>query len=226
MTKSFYRDVRLLSRLLNFTVTCPQVYITGNSSDTVYVQPSLQVGWWNASNHTTQKLNISMGGLLKLEYSEDNSANFTGRFSYLNASNPTMSTSKSNAITMLDVALAGLNAKNPLPQGPALEADINIQVTNGTNGTNVVLFSASNFTFSLGSSRNNNGSTGTSGTSSSSNSTEDDEVFQVLLVQNASSFDRSAYRSSTEAFGDYAANITQLNNTCSGTNYSSNSSKS
>jgi hypothetical protein len=202
----------------------------------------MQVGWWNTSSRSTQKFNVSMSGLLKLQSSESDSANFTGQFSHLNSSTSTTASNRSSSITMLEAALTGLNVKNPLPQGAAVEANVKIQLGPSTNGTNMLLFSASNFTFpSLATSGSNNNSSGnssgssngtTSGgsnngtTSGSSDDTDDDEfILQILLLQNTTRTQRNASTIPDGPAKDLAEDITLFNNTCFGVNFTSDSSQ-
>ena len=38
--------IKAMTQIYNMTVDCPQVYITGNTDNTAYVQPSVEFGWY------------------------------------------------------------------------------------------------------------------------------------------------------------------------------------
>ncbi|KAK4511284.1 uncharacterized protein ATC70_012499 [Mucor velutinosus] len=197
--------IKALTQIYNMTVDCPQVYITGNTSNTAYVRPSIEFGWYNAKTQSTQKTNISLSGLITLVNTTDNSsANFDVQLSLPSIARGLVA----SQVHMLDSALSGGNSSDPLPHGTDYEASLFIKFVSSKNdGVNdVLLASASNFTAVAPSDE---------GASSFVRRDEASEVpYQLLLVNGSNTLDETAFQNITSSLNSETS-LTKLNDTCS-----------
>jgi hypothetical protein len=113
--------IQTLTQIYNMTVNCPQVYITGNTNDTAYIQPSVEFGWYNSTSQSSQKANISLSGLMSfVNVTDDNGANFDVQFSLPSIARGLVA----NQVHMLNAALSGRNSSDPLPHGADYQANL------------------------------------------------------------------------------------------------------
>ncbi|CAO0790101.1 unnamed protein product [Mucor circinelloides] len=197
--------IKALTQIYNMTVDCPQVYITGNTDNTAYVQPSVEFGWYNAATQSSQKANVSLSGLITLANTTGNDgANFNVQLSL-----PSMARGLvASQVHMLNSALSGGNSSDPLPHGADYQASLFVKLVSSKNdGVNdVVLASASNFTAVAPSDEG------------ASNFVRRDEAsqvpYQLLLVNGSNTLDEAAFQNITSSLNSETS-LTKLNGTCS-----------
>lgn len=246
ITTALYKEISLITAIYNMTLSCPQIYITGNSTNTSYIQPSLVLGWYNDTTQQSESANVSLSGLMTLNSTGSNAtfAQFHALFS-MTFANQHSDSSGSNSVKMLDATFSSGNSSNPLPNGPDFEADLNVTLASSfNNATNdVVLIRAYNFT---------SDDTYGYGTGPGGNSDEYDAsgygisdmykvfaslakgrknnttgpVFTGLFVNVSDTLGAKNFTAVTTDLGNAAANLTRLNDTCTSTSSSSGSSYS
>ncbi|GAN02393.1 hypothetical protein MAM1_0021c01836 [Mucor ambiguus] len=198
-------EVKALTQIYNMTVDCPQVYITGSTNNTAYVQPSVEFGWYNAITQSSQKVNISLSGLITLANTTDNNgANFDVKLSLPSIARGLIA----SQVHMLNSALSGGNSSDPLPHGADYQANLFVKLVSSKNdGVNdVVLASASNFTAVAPSDE---------GASNFVRRDEASEVpYQLLLVNGSNTLDEAAFQNVASLLNN-ETHLTKLNSTCS-----------
>ncbi|KAG2208604.1 hypothetical protein INT46_009146 [Mucor plumbeus] len=197
--------IQTLTQIYNMTVNCPQVYITGNTNDTAYIQPSVEFGWYNSTSQSSQKANISLSGLMSFDnVTDDNGANFNVQFSLPSIARGLVA----NQVHMLNAALSGGNSSNPLPHGADYQANLFVKfISTKNDGVNdVVLASPSNF------------SAVAPNDEDASNFVRRDETtevsYQLLLVNGSNTLDEALFENITSSLGSQTS-LTKLNGTCS-----------
>ncbi|CEP18446.1 hypothetical protein [Parasitella parasitica] len=194
--------IEALAQIYNMTVSCPQVYMAATSNNSVYIQPSVEFGWYNSTSQSSQNANISLSGLMT---TDDNGANFDVQFSLPSVAKGLVA----NQVHMLDAALSGGNTTNPLPHGADYQANLFVKLVSSKNdGVNdVVVASCSNVTDIAPSDEG------------VSNFVRRDEAssqvpFQLLLVNGNITLDEAGFENITSSLGDETS-LSMLNNTCS-----------
>ncbi|KAI7907400.1 uncharacterized protein BX663DRAFT_557945 [Cokeromyces recurvatus] len=215
MATSMLFKYDIISQLYNMSVSCPQIYISGNNTNTVYIQPSFEFGWYNMTSKASESANITLSGLMTLENgSSPTDANFTALFSIPSSSSSSKGRT-TNHLEMLNTVWKSGNSSNPLPHGPDFRGNINFKLSNQTNGNySTILCSASNFSFV------------TNKPSNGSNhffvprAINEQTVGQVLLVNSSDALNTlndTAFQNIITTYGSEIGNFTRLNNTCNAT---------
>ncbi|RCH98498.1 hypothetical protein CU098_009468 [Rhizopus stolonifer] len=235
LTKSLLHDFDLLTEYYNFSIKCPQIYITGNSTNVSYIQPSFNLEWYNDTLKSNQTANVSFSGLMTLEnVTSATQANFsvlmaipsmnqsysTNSLARMLAANSPYSSSSSSSKNFT----AG-NVTNPLPNGPDFSAIFSFNLTS-SNGSvyDIALLTASNFTNLNETNQNSSLYRRQLAPSAPQNMTN--QVYRVLLTNNTTPLNETAFNSTIQAYGDTATNVTWIQDTCNSTQSSSSSSSS
>jgi hypothetical protein len=239
LNTKLFKEVALLSKFYNLTLSCPQIYIAGNSTNASYIESSLILGWYNYTTQQPQNANISWTGLMTLNKTGANAtfAKFHAQFS-LPFAQQNMSSSASY-VEMLDTTtLIGGNASDPLPNGADFEVDLNVTLASSfKNATkDVVLISASNFTYndtqyeddySEGYENSYANMLKISRHVAKGNKKNGHKPFFIGLFTNVSdTLDANNFTAVTSSLGSAASNLTRLNDTCTSTSSSQGSSQS
>lgn len=236
-----------MSRLYNITVSCPQVYITGNFSNTnvtsaynstanaTYIQPSIDFKWYNTSTNESESANMTLSGLLTLEEgSNATDANFTAQFSLPQLAQGQPAT----YVKMLDTAFTGGNSSDPLPHGTDYWANFTVKLLSSQNDSTYDVVFINAYNFSSTSDSNDTSDTGgfhqrrDSTNGHGSNDDEDskhsgyDDAMQLLFTNETAVIDNSTFQTIITEVGYWGANLTFLNNTCTANNTNSNNSSS
>ncbi|KAI8639153.1 hypothetical protein BD408DRAFT_421914 [Parasitella parasitica] len=198
--------IETLAQIYNMTIKCPQMYLASTTNNTVYIQPSVEFGWFNSTTQSSQNANISLSGLMTLvNTTDDNGANFDVQFSLPSVAKGLVA----NQVHMLDAALSGGNASNPLPHGADYQANLFVKLVSSKNDSvkDVILASCSNVTDVVSSDEG------------ASNFIRRGEAspqvpFQLLLVNGNNTLDEAIFENITSSLGNETS-LSKLNNTCS-----------
>ncbi|KAI8387040.1 hypothetical protein BD560DRAFT_486587 [Blakeslea trispora] len=247
LTDTLLSDFADLSQYFNFSIKCPQVYITGNSTNVSYVQPSFNLEYYNESLGMNQTANISLSGLMTLEnVTSATQANFSVLLALpsMNDSSSSYSTnslakilavgsSSSSSATTLNIT-AG-NVTDPLPYGANISATFSFNLSS-SNGSvyDIVLLTATNFSSVSNSSDNEDQSSGDDQSSDDSGNgygggyggsynggNMSEQVYQLLLTNSSTVLNQTVFNQTIDTYGTVASNVTRLNNTCTSSTRSS-----
>lgn len=235
LPKNLLTKIQVMSRLYNISIDCPQVYITGNytgnataaynsTANATYIQPSIDFTWFNSSTSESESANITLSGLLTLEEgSNATDANFTAQFSLPRAAQG----KPASHVKMLDTAFTGGNSSDPLPHGVDYWANFTVKLASSQNDSVYDVFFVNAYNFS--STHDDEDDMG-GFQRRDSNDDDDDDVYddavQLLFTNETAVIDNSTFNTIIEDIGQWAANLTFLNNTCTANNSSSSSSRS
>ncbi|OBZ85515.1 hypothetical protein A0J61_06433 [Choanephora cucurbitarum] len=226
LTDTLVEGFAEISQYLNFSIKCPQIYITGNTTNVSYVQPSFNLEYYNESLGRNLTANISMSGLMTLEnVTSPTEANFSVLLAFPTMDNGTSYSSTNNLARILAAGssysssttlnITAGNVTDPLPNGANISATFGFNLSS-SNGSvyDIVLLTASNFSVVSNSSDSSNGNFDDQDNNGyGGNMTE--QVYQLLLTNTSTVLNQTIFNQTIDTFGTFASNVTRLNNTCS-----------
>ncbi|KAI8378195.1 hypothetical protein EDC96DRAFT_561734 [Choanephora cucurbitarum] len=227
LTDTLVESFTELSQYLNFSIKCPQIYITGNTTNVSYVQPSFNLEYYNESLGRNITANFSMSGLMTLEnVTSPTEANFSVLLAFPTMDNDTSYSSTNNLAKILAAGssfssssttfnITAGNVTDPLPNGANISATFGFNLSS-TNGSvyDIVLLTASNFSAVSNSSDSSSSEFDDQGDNGyGGNMTE--QVYQLLLTNTSTVLNQTVFNQTIDTFGTFASNVTRLNNTCS-----------
>ncbi|KAI8880839.1 hypothetical protein K501DRAFT_335167 [Backusella circina FSU 941] len=217
-----------LSQVANVTISCPQVFVTpaenSTLNNTLYVQPSLRLDWFNTTSQMQEKTNISLSGLMTLNTTNStDQAVFNVSFAIPQGVKEIMASDDSLPTFDADAFTAG-NVSEPLPNGADYTGFIDVKL-GSSNGTakGILLFKAYNFTIAAGNNATAAGNNTTTShqkrddTAEEEDDNDDTDAFYGLLVhENVTAAEPSTtFNETITSLGGNATELSQLNYTCS-----------
>jgi hypothetical protein len=223
---SILKALTSISKVANVTISCPQVLVSPaentTSNDTLFIQPSLRLDWFNPLSKTQEKTNISLSGLMTLNTTNStDQATFNVSFSIPQGVKAIMADNDALPTFDADSFTAG-NVSVPLPNGADYTGffDIKLGSTNGT-AQDILLFKAYNFTVAENATATTNTSTLLEGADEDAdnddNDDDDDDVFYGILTHEnvTSAMPSTNFNETVTSLGGNATDLSQFNYTCS-----------